>query len=74
MMFNHNMQGIGWFRSGSDVSYGPNNIRRKKQVYYTLTFVMRFPYEDDWVHLAHCYPYSYTDLQHHLHTIVKVRQ
>ena len=31
--------------------------------YYTLTFQVQFKYDDDEVFMAHCYPYTYTDLQ-----------
>lgn len=27
---------------------------------------MKFPYDDDTVYLAHCYPYTYTDLHQYL--------
>jgi hypothetical protein len=33
---------------------------------YTLTFNIEFPHDDDQVYLAHCYPYTYTDLQDYL--------
>ncbi|ENN79064.1 hypothetical protein YQE_04485, partial [Dendroctonus ponderosae] len=33
---------------------------------YTLTFTVTFPHDDDEVYLAHCYPYTYSDLQEHL--------
>lgn len=66
------LQNIGWFRTGSEVYYGPNSIKKGKQLYYTLTFTVEFPHDNDWVHLAHCYPYTYTDLQQHLSVICKV--
>jgi hypothetical protein len=60
-------------RCGSDVCYGANNIKRNKRyTYHTLTFTMKFPYDDDLVHLAHCHPYTYTDLQNQLHMLLKV--
>ena len=31
-----------------------------------MSFLMRFPHEDDTVYLAHCYPYRYTDLMEDL--------
>ncbi len=34
--------------------------------YYTLTFSLRCMYDNDLVHVAHCYPYTYTDLQTYL--------
>lgn len=30
---------------------------------HTLTFNVSFPHDRDTVYLAHCYPYTYTDLQ-----------
>lgn len=30
---------------------------------HTLTFNISFPHDRDTVYLAHCYPYTYTDLQ-----------
>ena len=34
--------------------------------YYTLKFSVQFPCSDDTVYLAHCYPFTYTDLQLYL--------
>lgn len=33
---------------------------------YTLTFNVEFPHTDDAVYIAHCYPYTYSDLQEYL--------
>lgn len=33
---------------------------------YTLTFTLEFPHENDTVYIAHCYPYTYSDLQDYL--------
>lgn len=33
---------------------------------YTLTFNIEFPHTDDAVYIAHCYPYTYSDLQEYL--------
>jgi len=30
---------------------------------FTLTFTLTFPHENDIVYLAHCFPYTYSDLQ-----------
>jgi hypothetical protein len=68
------MQGAGWVRCGSCVAYGANSIVcRKKQAYYTLTFTVEFPYDQDLVHLAHCYPFTWTDQQTHIHVLKQVR-
>ena len=36
--------------------------RKNAGYYYTLTFSMQFDNDGDTVYLAHCYPYTYTDL------------
>ena len=33
---------------------------------HTLSFTMEFPFEDDCVYLAYCYPYTYSLLQDRL--------
>lgn len=38
--------------------------------FYTLTFTFDFPHNDDEVYFAHSYPYTYTDLQEYLFSIV----
>ena len=63
-------EGVGWHRACDCVSYYQNNIPRAfaadsklPQFYYTLSFVYTFEYDRDVVYFAHCYPYTYTDLQ-----------
>merc|ERR1719379_338635 len=34
--------------------------------YYTLTFTVSFNHDGDTVYFAHCFPYTYTDLQLYL--------
>lgn len=36
---------------------------------YSLTWTLRFPYDADTCYLAHCYPYTYSDLQRYLRCI-----
>lgn len=61
------LQGVGWVRSGRDVCYYVNGVRRRHGGNYsTLTFTITAPHSWDVVHVAHCYPYSYTDLQRQL--------
>jgi hypothetical protein len=60
-------QGAGWTRSGEDVCYYENIITRSDgQRYHTATFTLRFQHDEDTVHVAYCYPYTYTDLQRYL--------
>lgn len=61
--------GIGWVRCGQDICYYQNNIRRKGGYYYTLTFTVEFPHNNDTCYLAYCYPYTYTDLQKYLESL-----
>ena len=73
--------GVGWVRSGTQVCYYNNGIRRlaksKKNArvgkppafFYTLTFTLEFQHDGDTVYLAHCYPYPYTALCRHLHSL-----
>ncbi|KAK3260044.1 hypothetical protein CYMTET_30984, partial [Cymbomonas tetramitiformis] len=59
--------GVSWYREGSNLSYYQNNIKRKNShYYYTFTCTFEFPYDHDTVYIAHCYPYTYTDLQRYL--------
>lgn len=62
---------FGWLRAGHDICYFKNslkrvNIGRKRKDggsgYYTLSFSLRCPHDDDRVYIANCYPYSYSDL------------
>eukprot|EP00747_Dinoflagellata_sp_TGD_P064225 gnl/TRDRNA2_/TRDRNA2_153809_c1_seq1.p1 gnl/TRDRNA2_/TRDRNA2_153809_c1~~gnl/TRDRNA2_/TRDRNA2_153809_c1_seq1.p1 ORF type:complete len:878 (-),score=143.06 gnl/TRDRNA2_/TRDRNA2_153809_c1_seq1:50-2368(-) len=59
------ISGTGWVRCGTQIAYYQNGIRRKDKGsnYYTLTFTVQFNHHDDQVYFAHCYPYTYTDLQ-----------
>lgn len=59
-------QGVGWVRSGRGVCYFPSSVRRRGGHYSTLSFSLVMPHSWDLVHVAHCYPFSYTDLQRHL--------
>jgi hypothetical protein len=59
--------GKGWYRGGADICYYQNSMKRKNAgYYYTLTFSMQFDHDNDVVYLAHCYPYTYTDIVRYL--------
>ncbi|XP_060530939.1 cytosolic carboxypeptidase 2-like isoform X3 [Cylas formicarius] len=64
------LHSIGWRRCGQNITYFCNdNVSPEDQDQlqtYTLTFTVTFPHDDDEVYLAHCYPYTYSDLQDHL--------
>ena len=57
---------VGWRRCGTDVCYYQNHIKRKGGHYYTASFTITFPHDQDTVYLAYCYPYTYSDLQVYL--------
>ena len=51
-----------WRRAGEKISYYKNIYGKKKKVYYTLTFHIRFTHDHDICYIAYHYPYSYTAL------------
>ncbi|KAL4436239.1 hypothetical protein ABPG74_015830 [Tetrahymena malaccensis] len=63
----------GWFRGGFNISYFKNQILREsqeKKTYYTLQFSYKFENNNDTVYFAHCYPYTYTDLNNYLNGLL----
>ena len=63
-------RGTSWKRVGERICYYQNTIKRKcGKSYSTLTMTLRFEHDHDTVHLAHCYPYTYSDLQRYLHAL-----
>ncbi|XP_075993643.1 cytosolic carboxypeptidase 2 [Genypterus blacodes] len=63
--------GVGWHRTGSDIKYFRNSNQTTKDnnggvVLHSLTWTLHFPYGSDTCYLAHCYPYTYSRLQHYL--------
>ncbi|XP_052064493.1 uncharacterized protein LOC127704447 isoform X36 [Mytilus californianus] len=67
-----NAQGkkIGWIRCGAEIKYYKNNLKyqsgRGEKPFYSLTWTVQFPNSHDTVYFAHCFPYTYTDLQDYL--------
>lgn len=61
------MNNLGWRRMGADICYYKTNLNyytgKSEKPYYALTFTVTFTHDNDTVYLAHCYPYTYTDLQ-----------
>lgn len=59
-----------WVRKGSAVSYYKNDLKvedqRRERYHYSLSFTYTADHDQDVVYLAHCYPYTYTDLQNYL--------
>ncbi|XP_063304948.1 cytosolic carboxypeptidase 4 [Pelobates fuscus] len=61
-----------WIRTAYNISYYKNLFcfrvpeERKRRRYYTLTFTLSFPHNDDVCYLAYHYPYTYSALMSHL--------
>ncbi|XP_045492620.1 cytosolic carboxypeptidase 2-like [Colias croceus] len=63
------LHSIGWRRCGDNIAYYKNDPTCEEEEQfpsYTLTFNIEFPHTDDAVYVAHCYPYTYSDLQEYL--------
>ncbi|XP_034933704.1 cytosolic carboxypeptidase 2 [Chelonus insularis] len=60
------MNSVGWRRCGENISYYKNDSSDEEKEKHTLTFNITFPHDQDTVYLAHCYPYTYSDLQEYL--------
>ncbi|KOB64660.1 Uncharacterized protein OBRU01_23841 [Operophtera brumata] len=63
------LHSIGWRRCGDNIAYYKNDSTTEEEEQfpsYTLTFNIEFPHTDDTVYIAHCYPYTYSDLQEYL--------
>ncbi|XP_049864870.1 cytosolic carboxypeptidase 2 isoform X2 [Pectinophora gossypiella] len=63
------LHSIGWRRCGDNIAYYKNDSTCEEEEQfpsYTLTFNIEFPHSDDAVYIAHCYPYTYSDLQEYL--------
>ncbi|XP_075711946.1 cytosolic carboxypeptidase 3 isoform X2 [Rhinoderma darwinii] len=61
-----NRQHIGWKRIGDEIKYYKNNSGRGGQSYYSLSWTFGFPHNGDTCYFAHCYPYTYSNLQDYL--------
>jgi cytosolic carboxypeptidase protein 2/3 len=64
------MSHTGWTRMGQDICYYQNTIKKPQGgCYFTLTFSITAEYDRDTLFLAHCYPYTYTDLLKYLDSL-----
>jgi hypothetical protein len=63
--------GIGWYRSGEDICYYQNSIKRKTGSgnMCTLSFSIDFPHDNDEIYLCHCFPFTYRDCKEHVDNI-----
>ncbi|CAF3391299.1 unnamed protein product [Rotaria sp. Silwood1] len=65
-------RGIGWRRWGEEIVYYRNNLPtpdNPSSNMYSLTWTCKFPNDNDTYYFAHCYPYTYSDLQDYLNDI-----
>ncbi|XP_072619082.1 cytosolic carboxypeptidase 3 isoform X1 [Vulpes vulpes] len=60
---------IGWQRIGDQIKYYRNNQGQDGRHYFSLTWTFQFPHNKDTCYFAHCYPYTYTNLQEYLSSI-----
>ncbi|KAJ8411332.1 hypothetical protein AAFF_G00173380 [Aldrovandia affinis] len=57
---------VGWHRAGQEVTYRRNGRQHAGLPCYSLSWALSFPYDRDTCYLAHCYPYTHSDLRAHL--------
>ncbi|NXY40583.1 CBPC4 carboxypeptidase, partial [Ceuthmochares aereus] len=70
-----------WFRAGYDICYYKNHYccsaaaggGMRGKCYYTLSFNIKFPHNDDVCYLAYHYPYTYSTMMAHLVVLEKNR-
>ncbi|XP_025931887.1 cytosolic carboxypeptidase 3 isoform X3 [Apteryx rowi] len=62
---------VGWRRTGNEIKYYRNNAGQGGQQYFSLTWTFQFPHNRDTCYFAHCYPYTYSNLQEYLVAISK---
>uniref|UniRef100_A0A8D0L461 AGBL carboxypeptidase 3 n=1 Tax=Sphenodon punctatus TaxID=8508 RepID=A0A8D0L461_SPHPU len=60
---------VGWQRTGNEIKYYKNNLSQDGHQYFSLTWTFQFPHDKDTCYFAHCYPYTYTNLQEYLAAI-----
>ncbi|CAH2326030.1 cytosolic carboxypeptidase 2 [Pelobates cultripes] len=63
------LHGIGWRREGNDIKYYKSSGIQDGNALYRLTWTFEFQHDDDTCYFAHCYPYTYSDLQRDLHSV-----
>ncbi|CAF1187108.1 unnamed protein product [Adineta steineri] len=69
----------GWNRVGHHINYSEykprsyNPLLERDINYYELDFQFEFTHSGDTCYIAHCYPYTYTDLKDDLEYLSKIR-
>ncbi|MEE6499192.1 hypothetical protein FKM82_003352 [Ascaphus truei] len=61
--------GTGWRREGKDIKYYKSSRSEDGTTLYSLTWTFEFPHDQDTCYFAHCYPYTYSDLQRDLQSM-----
>ncbi|XP_053108789.1 cytosolic carboxypeptidase 3 isoform X6 [Hemicordylus capensis] len=62
---------VGWQRTGDEIKYYKNNLSHDGRQYFSLTWTFQFPHDRDTCYFAHCYPYTYSNLQGYLSAIAR---
>ena len=63
---------IGWHRGCEQINYKENEIKRKAFMNYsTLSFIYNFEYSNDLVFFAYSIPYSFSDLNKFINSIIQ---
>ncbi|NXG53676.1 CBPC3 carboxypeptidase, partial [Psilopogon haemacephalus] len=62
---------VGWQRTGNEIKYYKTNAGRGRQQHFSLTWTFQFSHDQDTCYFAHCYPYTYSNLQEYLVSISK---
>ncbi|XP_066490581.1 cytosolic carboxypeptidase 3 [Tiliqua scincoides] len=62
---------VGWQRTGDEIKYYKNNLSQDGRQYFSLTWTFQFPHARDTCYFAHCYPYTYSNLQDYLSAIAR---
>ncbi|XP_039210063.1 cytosolic carboxypeptidase 3 isoform X5 [Crotalus tigris] len=62
---------VGWQRTGDQIKYYKNNFSHDGHQYFSLTWTFQFPHDRDTCYFAHCYPYTYSNLQDYLSAIAR---
>lgn len=63
-------KGIGWLRTGSAITYAEGLLGKENSFYYSLSFTIDFHHPKDTVLIAYSYPYTMSDYQAHMRTIL----
>ncbi|KAM4874488.1 cytosolic carboxypeptidase 3 isoform 4-T4 [Thomomys bottae] len=60
---------VGWRRIGEQIKYYKSQQGRDGRQLFSLTWTFQFPHSQDTCYFAHCYPYTYSNLQDYLSAI-----